>query len=311
MMIVAMLPVKSVRGQVVGGSPDILDEVVVTGERSGPGLWHVQRGIAQLWILGSLSPLPKGITWRSKQVEQVIANANAVLVAKPLEIGFARALWIFLTHHDLLVVSGGRKLEDVLPADLYRRFATQRAHYVNDASKWERYRPILAAAFLEESAFRQAGLSTRIDLGAAVRALANKHDVPIEEVRMAGVRDILDVLKTVPAATENKCVAAALSTIEIGLPRLIERASAWTRGDIDAMQRLPDSSEDIACHSALVSDSGSADLLAQIELSWLSAIDEHMHGDGVTLAVVNIDLLLEHGGLLDELRGRGYAVEAP
>ena len=128
---------------------------------------------------------------------------------------------------------------------------------------------------------------------------------------MDGVRDILDVLKTVPAATENKCMAAALSTIEIGLPRLIERAGAWTRGDIDAMQRLPDSSEDIACRLALVSDAGSADLLAQIERAWLSAIDEHMHGNDITLAVVNIDLLLERGGLLDELRARGYAVEAP
>jgi uncharacterized protein YbaP (TraB family) len=306
-----MLPVSSVHSQAVNRPPDVLDEVVVTGERSGPGLWHVRRGAAQVWILGSLSPLPKGITWRSKQVEQVIATASAVLVGKPLEIGFARALWIFLTHHDLLVVSGGRRLKDVLPPELYRRFATQRAHYANDADKWERYRPILAAAFLEESAFRQVGLSTRIDLGAAVRTLASKHDVRIEEVRMAGVRDILDVLKTVPAATENKCMAAALSTIEIGLPRLIERAGAWTRGDIDAMQRLPDSPEDIACRLALVSDAGSADLLAQIERAWLSAIDEHMRVDDITLAVVNIDLLLERGGLLDELRARGYAVEAP
>ncbi len=274
-------------------------------------MWHVRRGAAQLWILGSLSPLPKGITWRSRQAEQVIAGADAVLVAKPLEIGFARALWIFLTHHDLLMVSGGRRLKDVLPPDLYRRFAAQRARYAGDPEKWERYRPILAAAFIEESAFRQAGLSTRIDLGAAVRSLANKHDVRIEEVRMAGVRDILDVLKTVPAATENKCMAAALSTIEIGLPRLIERASSWTRGDIDAMQRLPDSPEDMDCRSALVSDAGSADLLAQVERAWLAAIDEHMRGNTVTLAVVNIDLLLDRAGLLDELRSRGYVVEFP
>ncbi|MFI4889989.1 MAG: TraB/GumN family protein [Steroidobacterales bacterium] len=310
-VIVATSPGASVRGQATTGSPEVLDEVVVTGERSGPGLWHVRRGAAQLWILGSLSPLPKGITWRSRQVEQVVTTANAVLVAKPLEIGFARALWIFLTHHDLLMVSGGRRLRDVLPPELYRRFATQREHYVNDADKWERYRPILAAAFLEESAFRRVGLSTRIDLGTAVRALANKHDVPIEEVRMAGVRDILDVLKTVPAATENKCMAAALSTIEIGLPRLIERASAWTRGDIDGMQRLPDSSEDIECRSALITDAGSADLLAQIKRAWLSGLDEHMRGNGTTLAVVNIDLLLDRGGLLDELRARGYSIEAP
>jgi uncharacterized protein YbaP (TraB family) len=311
MAIVAMLPIQLVRGQAANGPADVLDEVVVTGERSGPGLWHVRRGAAELWILGSLSPLPKGITWRSAQVERVIGTASAVLVGKPLDIGFARALWIFLTHHDLLMVGGGRRLKDVLPPELYRRFAALRARYTNDTDKWERYRPILAAAFLEESAFRQVGLSTRLDLGAAVRNLARKHDVRIDEVNMAGVRDLLDTLKTVPPATENKCVGAALSTIETGLPRLIERASAWTRGDIEAMQRLPDSSEDLDCRSALTTDAGSADLLARILRTWLAVIDEHMRGNAVTLAVVNFDLLLERGGLLDELRARGYSAEAP
>jgi uncharacterized protein YbaP (TraB family) len=305
------LAVSPSRPQIAGGPPDVLDEIVVNGERSGPEMWHVRRGDAQLWILGSLAPLPKGITWRSRQAEQVMLSANVVLLTKPLEIGFARAMWIFLTHHDLLTVNGGRKLKDVLPPDLYQRFATQRAKYTSDRAKWERFRPIIAAAFLEETALRQAGLSSRIDLGAAVRSLADKHNIAVDEVKIAGVRDLLDTLKTVPAATENKCLAAALSTTETGLPRLAERASAWTRGDIDAMQHLPDSAEDIGCHAALVSDTGSADLLAQIQQAWLKAIDERMHDKQVVLAVVNIDLLLEHGGLLDTLRARGYSIEAP
>jgi uncharacterized protein YbaP (TraB family) len=311
LLLVALMPARIGLAQAANAPDDVLDEIVVTGERAGPGMWHVRRGDANLWILGALAPLPKGITWRSRQVEQVIGTANVVLVTKPLEIGIARALWIFLTHHDLLTVSGGRKLKDVLPPDLYRRFVTQRAKYTSDPDKWERFRPIIAAVFLEEAAFRGAGLSTRIDLGASVRNLAHKHNVEVEEIKVAGVRDLLDTLKTVPVATENKCMAAAVSTIEIGLPRLMERASAWTRGDVDAMQGLPDSPEDVGCHAALVSDSGSADLLAQIQRAWLDAIDDHMHGKEVVLAVVNMDLLLEHGGLLDALRDRGCSVEAP
>jgi hypothetical protein len=31
----------------------------------------------------------------------------------------------------------------------------------------------------------------------------------------------------------------------------------------------------------------------------------------VTVAVVNIDMLLEPGGLLDELRAKGYQIDAP
>ncbi len=289
-----------------------LDEVVVTGERSGPRLWQLRRGDAQLWILGALSPLPKDITWRSSEVEQVIAGATSVVLGKPLEIGFARALWIFLTHHDLLVVPGGRRLHDVLPAPLYARFAAQRAKYSRDPDKWERFRPALAAAFLEETAFHQAGLSTRLDQGAVVRQLAEKHDVRVDEVATAGVRDLLDTLKTVPAATENKCLAAALSTLETGLPRLLQRAAAWSRGDISGVQRLPDSAEDLECRAALTSDAGSADLLGRIRREWLEALGSHVRGHTVTLAVVHFDLLIDKDGLLDQLQARGYTlVESP
>ena len=311
MLVLAALAFRPCRAQVADAPPDVLDEIVVSVERSGPEMWHIRRGDAQLWILGSLAPLPKGITWRSRQAEQVMQSTHVVLLTKPLEISFAHAVWIFLTHHDLLVVKGGRKLKDVLPPDLYQRFAAQRAKYTSETGKWERFRPIIAAAFLEETALHRSGLSSRIDLGAAVRSLADKHNVPMEEVKIAGVRDILDTLKSVPAATENKCLAAALSTTESGLPRLVLRASAWTRGDIDAMQQLPDSAEDVGCHAALVSDTGSADLLSQIEQAWLKAINERVVGRQVVMAVVNIDLLLEHGGLLDNLRAQGYSVEAP
>src|SRR6202020_2679371 len=49
-----------------------LDEIVVTGERAGPGLWHVYQGAAQLWIFGTVSPLPKDMTWRSTQLEKIL-----------------------------------------------------------------------------------------------------------------------------------------------------------------------------------------------------------------------------------------------
>ena len=160
--------------------PQVLDDVVVTGERTGPGMWHVRSGAGQLWILGSMSPLPKGITWRSTQVEQVLGGANQVLIQKPFEIGIVKILWLLITEHKLLMVGGGKRLVDVLPAGLHARYAVQRAKYTDDPTKWERFRPLVAAAFLEQAAFHKVGLSTHLDLGAAVRKLAEKHDVPVD-----------------------------------------------------------------------------------------------------------------------------------
>jgi uncharacterized protein YbaP (TraB family) len=209
------------------------------------------------------------------------------------------------------MIGGGKRLKDVLPADLYARFAVLRAKYGEDPKKWERFRPLVAAAFLQQAAFHQANLSTRVDLGAAMRNLASKHDVPIEEVKIAGVRDVLDALKTMPPATENACVAASLVTVESGLPRLVERAQAWAGGNVERIAQLREPAEVDACRAALDAGAGAADLIARMRRTWLDAFEKYLQNDGVTVAVVNIDMLLEPGGLLDELRAKGYQIEAP
>jgi uncharacterized protein YbaP (TraB family) len=292
-------------------APPMMDEVVVTGERTGPGMWHVHRGAGNLWILGSMSPLPKGITWRSKQFEQLLGTTSQVLIPKPFDIGIARILWLLVTQRDLLMVRGGKRLRDVMPAPLYARFAGLRAKYTADSDKWERYRPIIAAAFLQQAAFHQVGLSTRLDLGAAVRMLAKKHGVRVEEVKIAGVRDFLDALKTMPPAAENACVAASLVTVEKDLPRLVERAQAWASGNIERIEALHEPPEVDECRTALDQGTGPSELINLLRRTWLDSMKSYLQGKTVTVAVVNMDMLLEKGGLLDELRAQGFEIDGP
>lgn len=288
-----------------------LDELVVTGERTGPGLWRVHRGAAQLWVLGSLSPLPKGITWRATQVDRILATTNQVLVQQPLEIGIVRILWLMITEHRFIFVQGGKRLKDVMPSNLHARFALDRAKYTGDDSKWERYRPIVAAAFLQKEAFHAVNLSARLDLGASVRILAKKHDVRVEEVKIAGVGDLLDALKKMPPATENACVEASLVTVEKDLPRLMDRARAWATGDVDRIQSLPEPAEVDACLAALDSGAASGDLIGRVRRTWLEAMVKVLQGPATTLAVVNMDLWLAKGGLMDTLRTQGYEIDPP
>jgi uncharacterized protein YbaP (TraB family) len=289
----------------------VLDEVVVTGERTGPEMWHVHREASDLWILGSMSPLPKGITWRSKQFEQVLEHTNQVVIPKPFEVGIARILWLLITERDILLVRGGKRLKDVMPPNLYARFSALRQQYHESADKWEHYRPIIAAAFLQRTVFHAANLSTRLDLGAAVRMLAEKHKVRVEELKIAGVHDALDALKTMPPATENACVEASVVTMEKDLPRLRDRADAWASGNIERIRSLREPSEVDACRAALDAGTGAAELIATVRRTWVDNMDHYLHHDGVTVAVVNMDMLLEKGGILDELRAKGYAIEGP
>jgi hypothetical protein len=66
-----------------------------------------------------------------------------------------------------------------------------------------------------------------------------------------------------------------------------------------------------ACLKALDSGAASGDLLARIRRTWLGALLKALDNTGTAIAVVNMDLLLEKGGLLDELEQRGYEVDPP
>ena len=45
-------------------------------------------------------------------------GTSQVLVPKPLEIGIVRILWLLITERKVLMVHGGHRLKDVMPADL-------------------------------------------------------------------------------------------------------------------------------------------------------------------------------------------------
>ena len=54
---------------------------------------------------------------------------------------------------EMLKRIGKKGEKDVLPPDLHTRFAEQRGKVSDDSDKWERYRPIISAAFLQQAAF--------------------------------------------------------------------------------------------------------------------------------------------------------------
>jgi len=47
-----------------------LETVLVTGVQPGPGMWKVSKGEHVLWVLGTLAPLPKHISWQSHDVQR-------------------------------------------------------------------------------------------------------------------------------------------------------------------------------------------------------------------------------------------------
>ncbi|MFM7708633.1 MAG: hypothetical protein ACKO9D_11560, partial [Gammaproteobacteria bacterium] len=72
----------AVQSPVVPPPDEMVEEVVVAGERAGPGLWKVRKGEHTLYLLATITPSPKKLEWRSREVETVLARAQAFVPAR-------------------------------------------------------------------------------------------------------------------------------------------------------------------------------------------------------------------------------------
>ena len=300
-----------------------LQAITVTGVVPGPGLWKVTRGEHVLWILGVVPTLPAGIEWRSTQVAQTIAAAQAVLespgVKLKLDTNWFGKLFLLPSLYRAQRNPDGKTLHDVLPPATYARWYYARQRYFGDDYSIERYRPIVAAFKLLKRAMRANGLHGDGEITAKVDALAKAHGVKIVKPDTTlEIREPRQAVKAFAAQGPDgiACLDFVLDAIEHDLPNFRTRANAWATGDIDSLRRLPENAYRDTCQSAITGAGfakalGIDNLPARVEGTWLAAADAALAANAQTLAVLPMHDLLDPHGYLAALQARGYVVSAP
>ncbi|MBV8804784.1 MAG: TraB/GumN family protein [Sinobacteraceae bacterium] len=292
-------------------------EVVVEGEHEGPRMWRVAKGGHVLWILGTISPLPRKMTWQSDAVETVLHETQEVIPAWP-SIGVGAnpftALRLYFTWRKIQKPPDHSKLREQLPPELYARFSALRARYAPRDNKLEELRPMLAGGKLLDDALYVSGLTMRNEVQQTVLKLASKAGVKVHQTKMK-VEDPVDVLKDLgetPKQSEIACLAAIVTRLETDLGPMQARARAWALGDVNTLRSLPHSVDDrIACLAAVSSSQRIRDLVIRAQDDWLIEAEDAVRRNNSTLAVQSMDRLLGDQGILAQLRSKGYTVEGP
>lgn len=307
----------------VPGGETTLDTVLVTGEQPGPGLWRVSKGDHTLWILGAQYPLPKDMTWRARDVEQTIAQSQAVIAdATPkIELNFFHKLTLLPAVYGAKKNEDGATLQDVLPPELYARWQVLKARYIGDDSGVERLRPMLAANELYEKALAKAGLARNGLIWDSVRTIAKKDHVRIVEpqakIPMDDPRQTIRDFKGTTGDLDADCLAATMTRIESDLAVMRERANAWAIGDVEALRKLlpSTSSPQNACRAALSSSPRLREQLdeaiVEMDQAWLAAAEQALRDNASSFAVLPMDELLRPDRRLAMLAARGYTIEPP
>lgn len=303
-----------------------MDAVVVAGVQPGPGLWKVRHGDHLLYLLGTQSPLPKNMTWRSEEVTQVLALTDEVLgppgVTVNADVGFFRGLTMLPSALKAAKNPDGRKLEDVLPADLYARWSVLKQRYMGRDGGVEKKRPLLAVYELYSKALSRSGLQgagrvvTPV-IEEALKARGMKRTPTQLKITLEDPKGALaDFRKETLKPQDLVCFSKTLDLIEHELPQSAISARAWAVGDWKAIRNTARADERAACDSAWLDTEtarkhGVRDVDARVRAKWLEIAEASLHKNRITFATMSVWDLVKPDGYLAVLQTKGYEVEAP
>ncbi|SFK30805.1 TraB/GumN family protein [Lysobacter sp. cf310] len=300
-----------------------IDTIVVSGVQPGPGMWKVSRGEHVLWILGTLSPVPKNMEWLSRDVEATIAQSQEVLepptVSIGTDLGMFRSMLLIPSALKARRNPDDKTLREVVPADLYARWLPLKARYIGSDRGVEKWRPVFAAQELYEAAMRRSDLSLKGIVWPMVERSAKQHDVKITQSKIEmKIKDPKAVLKDFAHTTlsDTDCFAKTLSRIEGDIETMRARANAWAIGDIEALRALPQGDQYEVCLRAVTASGvaqrlGFGDLRERVIQAWLANADRALLNNRVSFASLPVAELFKPDGYLARLQARGYTIEAP
>jgi uncharacterized protein YbaP (TraB family) len=298
-----------------------IDEVVVSGEQPGPGLWKVSKGDHVLWILGTLSPLPKRMMWRSGGVEKIIAQSQEIIGQEQVSanVGFFREITLIPSLLHARLNPDGATLKEILPAPLYARWLKLKLAYIGNDSGIEKWRPMFAAIRLYQRAIDHSDLTQSNIVRPVVEKVAREHDVKITKLKIkvdvGNPRQTIKDFAQTPRSQDIACLAATIERLETDLDNMKLRANAWAVGDLDTLERLPAPDQVEKCVEAFTSGPGLQEKLnAGQKLfygEWLAAADRALANNRVAFAMLPMSELLGANGRLAKLKARGYSVEPP
>jgi hypothetical protein len=299
--------------------------VLVNGELPGPELWLVRSadGLRELYILGTLSPLPAKMRLQSKRIDAVIANAQEVIrspsISFSVDTGWVRGMLLLPKLLGARKNPDDKKLQDVVSPVSYARWTALKARYIGRDGGIERWRPLFAAQKLYQEAIEDSGMKNSTAINDVVTAAIEAHHPKVTVVNHAiVVKDPKPLLKEFSKTTldDLSCFDNTMGQIETELETMRLRANAWATADMAALQSLPPPYQWEACSNAISEAGigkrlGFGDAQRLLEAKWMDAAEAALAGNKVTFAMLPMNRMLAPGGYLAQLKAKGYTVLAP
>jgi hypothetical protein len=298
-------------GAAPGDAPPVSDwsnvEIVTVTPDRGPPLWHIARANSEVWIIATVSPVPKNLQWNRSGIEDLMKGANAVLTPPSASVGLAEGLWFYMWHMDRLEQPDGMTLEASLAEPLRSRFVDARNRAHQDADRYQKYLPAVAALMLESDYLKSIDFSGR-EPQKTLESIASHAGVRTRAVANYGAMDVINEVPNMSAAAHRACVENALSDIDTIAAHGEAAARAWATGDMAGIKANFSETRLDAC---LGQNNAYAALRERGIRDEVNAITAALEKPGKTIVIVPMGFFLRKGAVLDRLLAAGYTVTGP
>lgn len=311
------------QGQAADERIERLATVSVTGAQPGPPLWLVRKGHHELWILGVVAPLPRDMSWQSREVADVVARSQELIespsISVDVDAGFFGKLALIPSALKARNNPDGRTLAEVLPPETYARWQRLKARHIGRDGGIEKRRPVAAASELYAEALDDVKLGGRPVVAPVLDPLVKQAGLKRTSVQVrhtiAKPKQMLKEAATM-SFEDAPCFEAMLDTVENDLPLMRARANAWATGDIETLRAMPARDTMTPCWNAYATTAigakaGVSDLPRRMREAWLAAAEAALARNASTLAILPMSGLLRREDYLARLEAKGYEVIEP
>ena len=285
-----------------------VEVVVVTPDHPGPAMWHIVKGQSEVWIIPTVSPVPKDMQWDSTEIQLLLKGAKGVILPPRASLGLIEGMWTWITGgFDVLKQPDGVKLESTMPAPLRTRFEAAYRRFDREGDRYEDWLGGVAALQLEGDYYKFANLTPN-GPEKTIRSLASRANVPAHVTATYAAMDVIKDVPKMSAAAHINCLNWALEDIDVFSAHAAAAALAWAKGAVAGTKAHYSETKLDAC---LAQNGAYVRLRETANKDMTNAILTVLNRPGVTLAVMPMGFFLRKGGVLERLEAAGVTVTGP
>jgi uncharacterized protein YbaP (TraB family) len=289
--------------QDLDGRVTVVEELIARPTVAGPAWWKVGDEDSAIYVLVDLAWVPKDIAFDMRALERRLAGAKLLILPADASYDPFTIARVLLNRGSM---KDGGTVEGRLSPEARRIFRRVIARSGRSATYYDGLSPSPAADMIEFDYFTSQGFGM-FGLREVVQRAARPHRirtqkaaiVPIERFRMDQGRE--------PGV---ECLEARVRNLDLLVRAQREAAAAWAEGDVRPIL-FPKGTAAVPERCGEEHYTNAAGLAQEMIGKEVTLFEQTLRTPGHSVALIKGEELLAKGGVLDQLRAKGYRVTTP